>query len=745
MTKLFSIFADHPDIFKSPLEEENEPPVRIHPEKINELFQYVPSEQYTSSYSGLSLLFRALTDLQFGIKSALIEGEWVRDARCAVPLDKRMSHEHPLIEGNNLLLRCLARLQAIDYALSKSPFQEMEESRSSLNRTLQTLIVDVFTCTQLPNPGVQTSKHLKKLEEAFDTELIKRLHEAMLTEGCETEEDAKQLLFYYRNLSSVLEPAKTLVTLTYDETTGVTHRETQYPVTTKTASQLQALEELRECRSCPTKTERTAHTSRAMAFQEADRVFVDLLKKPDRALPAQARKTHLVGTKNAFVVKNELFQEVDRNADDLGTSAMEFFLGRTGSLVYVGKGETDDRVAVQAEQNLIQLEEKWREITGKTNSLQVTVLNTNMHWDGQHRMVGVLRQICGNLPGRFKMVHVSVNEVGTFGQPSVSGAGRTPFQKATRVSVAVRTVLQAITEGLFSIVHCASGQDRTGTVIEKAKQLTMEEWYRSQALSTDNIETMQALGGNAGEIASHLVPGSPGMKFDSKANDLIGPGRTFGGVFTQHTYRKSANTVVKNPVGDVRFLSKPGLILVSVYGSEKGTFQALLEQESDERKKQAGQALMKRIELLVGADPASLSNQALSLLVRTVEKCSSLLESEVSDEDRTAHLKVVGDLCNAFAHQSAPGWAQLSLALLTFASVALIVAGLLFALPTAGISGVGVIAGFSGLGVASLWAATTLPDVVNRRRLVKDIQSFKDAVALDESGQNSTGPDLSMR
>ena len=119
--------------------------------------------------------------------------------------------------------------------------------------------------------------------------------------------------------------------------------------------------------------------------------------------------------------------------------------------------------------------------------------------------------------------------------------GSSPLQKEKRLAGVASVMLKAAAKGFISLVQCASGQDRTGTAIEKTTQTWQEARYKELGLETGNIETMRAMGGNAAEITSHHIPGSRGMKTESKAGD------TFGKAANEQFYLASAKTNKKNP------------------------------------------------------------------------------------------------------------------------------------------------------------------------------------------------------
>lgn len=562
--------------------------------------EYGDDGSSVSFYDQVTDLLREANDARFNIVSKLSEsGEWVRDARAATPLaerieDDRSLHDSPYILGNNALLRCLSRLRAIDYALAKQ-LPDDPSLRNKLKNLFNTLAATMLSTAKGSDSYDAKLKAMQQLETQFNTELVKILHDAGLAQGCKTAADAEALLAHYRNLSSLLVPARTLVTLTYDERARVLHRETQYPVTEKRKTQLEAIERLRSVNPNPDKEEISAHTVRNEAMQTADSMFVDLMKMPDRALPAQTRETHLAGAKNAFIVKNELIsvpEGADPDALLAGESSVEntLWLARSATPVYTGPGETKAGIQAHTRENLEQILTKAHRLRrlGAYDplSIHVTTLNTDSFLKNQSRMVAHVYDATrkhGPSVGREDDVsYMPTNEEGTFRFLDIAPAlqsemrargesaprGSAPLQKATRLSSVTQVVLAAAKHDRLSVVQCASGQDRTGTAIEKATQQWLESRYTAMRLPIHGIADARARGGNAAEIASHHLPGSPGMKRDSIANDQLGARRAaFDEVQTREFYRKSADTNKENRVGSVEFLELPPA-LVAQYRKE---------------------------------------------------------------------------------------------------------------------------------------------------------------------------------
>ncbi|GGI80375.1 hypothetical protein [Legionella impletisoli] len=680
-------------------------------------------------YDHLVDLFREHSDAQFGIVSKLNErGEWVRDATESIPLSQRISHTAPVIEANNTLLRCLSRLRPIDYVLSQKYSGDKPGLRKDIKNQFAQLVQDILTEVNLDKSEHAKQRKFKKLEKEFDTFLIRKLHEANLTEGCETEKDCKKLLSHYRILSSLLIPARPLITLTYDAQNKVFQRETQYPVTEKTEKQKKALQTAFDLNPYPVDTDKTAQTVQALATQKANAFFAELMTQDDRALPAQSRKIHLVGARNAFIVKNELFFGVERDHLEDAQQLEAFkedtlWMARTGVPVYVGKGETAERIQEHTRENLKQIRQaalKRMPETPEALKLHLTTLNTNMRHENQHIMIPHLYQATRDNPeNEDDLSYIPVNLLGTFSwldlAPSLAfesdehrPTGIAPLAKATRAQSAVEVMLKACdSPNTLNVVHCASGQDRTGTVVEKTTQIWMAKRYQEQepALDPNSIQSMRAEGGNAAEIASHHISGSPGMKTVSKSGD------TFTDEASAQFYRKSADLNLSNPVGSVTWLREPSEEAKKAYHDQLAAFEARLNtlrkelkgNKNNQKLFTQGSMILEQVRDIYQS--SRLSAKEVSDLT-WVLSCSNRAISEPKDE---ANIRKLAGLSKEVSGHASPKWRKLGAALAIFACVALVVAGVLAAIPSGGTSlllavagGVGLKAGITGVAASGV-------------------------------------------
>lgn len=679
------------------------------------------------SYEVMSDLLRETNDAQFGIVSTLQPNNiWLRDATTATPLEQRMSREAPVLEANNCLLRCLSRLRPIDYAIDKKMGAEGTVLRQQIKDRFSTLTEEILNIAQGKGNDEEKNELIKKKEEEFNTFLVEKLHDADLTKGCKSGKDAEKLLFHYRNLSSILSPARTMVTLTYDKEANVLQRETQYPVTKKTKEQNIELTKLATITPYPSESQKNSHTSQKLASQEADHLFADLFIKEDRVLGAQARKSHLVGTKNAFIVKNELMPRGDaglpqsiEEIDGLHAAPADtLWLARMGSPAYVGKGEETDAIQTHTQENLQQVRETSAQLMGKDAAkfhVHVTTLNTYTFLEQQSVIVNSIYKATREAGKGDNVSYVPTNPDGTFRAldiaPDLDFAGEAqprgsaPLQKATRIESVSKIVLAASrANDTISIVNCASGQDRTGTAIEKATQDWMKKQYAEKGLSTTNIDHMRAEGGNAAEITTHHIHGSPGMKTDSLANNFFGSSSTFSKEASDEMYLSSAKTNKQNKVGNVAFLLKTNDLARAEYQKLLATFEAAIDADPSKASNpkevilyEKGRILLNQVKDIAGEDPTRLKagdlerlNQALRVAHKGLSESDNVAKTKENARELTA-------IAQNASGKSSSEWKALGIGLLTFACAVLVTVGLILAIPTAGASLLATAAGAVGL------------------------------------------------
>ena len=602
---------------------------------------------------------RIKSDAMFGITSKRIlrplEGDvWVRDATQAYDLNaaERPSHEHISIDANNTLLRMLTRLRPIDYMLSQqSPPQVALRDKIKNKFDEYQGYIKLFSDPSSHGQADRDAaiKGIKKAEESFSTFLVERLHEANLTKGCVTQKDAEALLAHYKVLYSVLDPAMPMITLTYDHATHMLQRETHYPITKKKSFQKKYLDELKTVIPHPLDDEKNAHTVRHEAEQLADACFADLIVADDRMLTSQARKSHLVGVKNAFIVKVETERAFNADggermravlADD-PLSWMDdknpLWLGRMAVPVYVGKGEKDaDKINNHVKANLEQLLMASNTyMPHRGSKIHLTTLNTYTNMDGEKQdvMIDGLRQAMEGTASEVSVI--PTNDVGMFYTPrlaqSIQHKGyMQPGQKADRLDLAVNVTLEAQQQKqTLSFVNCAGGADRTGTVIEKAIQ---QHTAKKMNVNPSVVEAMRARGFNSAEIAHHMVPGTPGMKPCSKANNWFGWGRkTFSDVAAREFYLKTADLNKKNKINHVECFNQPSELARQAYDRDRRALEVQLASIGEEHVGSAMRAAAEKI--LKQADEPSKFKAKHYTQFSEIYKIVTDVMKHISDDD----------------------------------------------------------------------------------------------------------------
>ena len=130
----------------------------------------------------LSQFLRQKNDEQYQIFSKLNkQGEWVRNATQALPLDQRISPDSPIIEANNALLRCLSRLRSIDYAIGKKHGDVGDSMRETIRKEWAAVALDILMTTEGAttvnlNERNHQLKEIKTIEKEFNTLLIEQLY-----------------------------------------------------------------------------------------------------------------------------------------------------------------------------------------------------------------------------------------------------------------------------------------------------------------------------------------------------------------------------------------------------------------------------------------------------------------------------------------------------------------------------------------------------------------------------------------
>lgn len=642
-------------------------------------------------YQTIVDLLRHLNDAEEGIISYFDETNhrWIREAHDAkVPTDPKVLIK---IESNLSLMRCLARLRPIDYVLGEKwdkthpPILELRKQFINLMKAMDDIV------HHASHSADKKRKSIVDAETQFNTFLVKTLSEAGLTSGIYSKKEAKKLLQYYRILSSSLEPARTMVTITYDQANKVLNRETLYPITEKSTAQTNSIQQLKKPKTYQFCQRGKLLSVKKEAFQIADKYFADLLAKPDRVLGSQARKTHLTSLKNGYIVQNELFFDVGKDTDLTTCEPKTLWLARSAAPVYIGKGYSTDEVQKNTQENFSQIQAAAQKHMGLSNEpiIHVTTLTThsiNQSQDIINDHVRKATEIQNNLftnvplniPGTFHPIHINKHLI--FGanrhKPSSIIA---PLQRATRVDYAVQCILAASEQPrTISHGHCASGQDRLGGTFELAEQRWISEQYAAQGILNQEktIERIHILGGTSKEITSHLTPGSCGLKSVSKPNNVFGFRRSFSEHLEPNLYRASANTNQKNNVRNVAFLTQNGnkpLLLENI-----AEFKTLVGNTMP-----SANALIQEIEAI--AHRPNLDAKTIDQLNLTVTLAHKAFVEKNDPLQLKENVRQLG------AHQehilgSAGIWGKIGKALLFFAASLVMAAGILLAIPSQGTS-----------------------------------------------------------
>ena len=278
----------------------------------------------------------------------------------------------------------------------------------------------------------------------------------------------------------------------------------------------------------------------------------------------------------------------------------------------------------------------------------------------------------------------------------------------------------ARTEGFLSAVQCASGQDRTGTAIEKTTQDWMKSVYARRGLNTNNIEEMRAQGGNAAEITTHHVHGSPGMKKESQA------GMTFGQSANDQFYLDSANTNKKNKVGNVRFLEEPSLKARQEYDNQLKDCKAALSSFAPESSDSHNRFMLESKNLISYVESAGIQTQKPT--AKNISELTQVLRSttksinEVNDPQKT--VENVRHMANISQNVSGKSsiWKSIAKSLLLVGCAALVCVGVLAVIPTSGASLLLTAAGMGGLIAAGAYACRD-------KDLSKQVSNFKSALS----------------
>src|SRR3990167_1294889 len=471
----------------------------------------------------------------------------VRDATGTLSSKQPLSPGDPLIESNNMLLRTLSTMRAIDRVLARTGKSELQ---TDLKQKLIHLIAEVkqfqLNIAQEKIPFNQ----IESMEARFNLFLKHTLIAAGLAEGLNTQCDFEMMLTHYRNLASALEPAKSMVTI--QQYGSVTHTETAHPVTRKTALQKEQLAAI----TLTPATGKNFHSAQMPAMQIANIHFQELIAKDDRRLPAGSRATIAPTVKNGYVVQDQLYSA------DSTTAPAECWFTRGGSLAYTGEGETPEQIDAFAEANLQQLQEHIARLRyGKSEyigtRIHLAVLLTNSRWENQSTIISHTKAAKEHYDPSGEVINytnIPLNVLGVFAGileisrlvreqakhnhsplPSqlpeflslanlselLKSLSPTHFLHAcqsSRLMKAIELIQRAAEDpAVTNYISCASGQDRTGIACE----VLIQQWLVAHGIALTDIQQARGLACHNAVVAGLATPGSTGMKPVSQPGDYL--------------------------------------------------------------------------------------------------------------------------------------------------------------------------------------------------------------------------------
>lgn len=597
ITPLVVSFA--PLIFDANQEKEESPQTIYR----NQHYANIHTDLKQHHYATLDDHYRMNTDAEFNISRSLQENKQypagavvVRDAKDAKKLGDP-SIDRFRIEANNTILRVLGRLRSIDYVLMKqikesgqsphTPPAQLRESLKTQFDILEKQVNQLHNNRHLHKP-ISLKDYIKRLnqwEKAFNTEtLCQTLITANLSEGCASTKDFEKLLFHYRNLSALLDPAKPVVTET-KMTIGereilITRREE--PVTQKLQKQKDLIQqEMSDTLIFPAEEQETFHTTQNRATQIANKHFAPLAASDNRMFAAQSRKAML------HTVRNTWRTSIKVTFPNGKEHTYQFM--RSGTATYVGKGESKERILAATKDNKDQIHQFLQDKTIHwvglvtdglglidTTKQKVMVENTKLATEEDKRTRDGLTIASTNLEGLTNEIDLSekMNALFTTLNSQIDKT-RQIGDKAERVrqiaKILIETMKQDPQNALAIILFwCASGQDRTGTAGEFSVQRIIEYFCEQEGIKiTDEvkqlIEAVSIESQHTAMLTSCLIGGSDGCKNDSHAKGLLSADSD------AELYLKSADTNKKNKVDTalLRKINVPSKIAITLYQNEK--------------------------------------------------------------------------------------------------------------------------------------------------------------------------------
>lgn len=682
-------------------------------------------------------------DAQYNIVRR-VEGQVVtRDATAAIAIGD--PDTTPKVEANNLLLRVLARLRSIDHVISEknneTPNAIYSVIREKLKSDYLNLVAKIDEIIPLSISFAKAVDLMKCFEAAFNTNtLCDALHQAHLDKGCKSEKDYKKLLFVYRNFASLLEPTKTLVTVSYDEKNKVLHRITQYPITKKLEEQKKAILKMKSVTFSPLKDEKNYQSIQKLAIQEVNYYFADLLMLDDRMQCAQTRKTHMPGIKNAYLVKNELVflkegQGLQEHFNKAAEPANTQYFARSATPVYIGGGESDEDVQKQTRLNIDQVEAIALEKCAKNDlRIHMSCLVTDSPINKENVMVDHLYHATRmNNTRKNDMSYLPSNFVGTFlslniapslpekGLPSSLPVRMRRAQRYRNIAV-LSSCVRSLQDNWLDLVACASGQDRSETVAEYANRKWAKLRYAAHnKAGEDTIDSVRNRSRNSAEITSHVMHGSRGVKKVSRGEGL------YSDETDQALYSLvSATTNKKNQLDKdqlKRVLEQPSVIATEEYLQAKEELDRVSQGNGSLQLR--GQAVSAEVEKLF----ATGNQRHIGALIKVMQQTTIIVAGPKPNEHETykKELQRYGGIVQGLQKKSF--FNKLSRVMLALGGIALVAAGIIFAVPSCGTSILGAMIGtsmlltYSGVTVAGLglFAATRRKDLGGKCQFVSKV------------------------
>ena len=435
---------------------------------------------------------------QFGIKvqkkDQAIEGE-------LVDCDPELSQDNnTILLVNRMLLRVLSTLQGIDHTLAFYANENLKykDFYTEQRKILKDLYVELLETKNLLELH---EGNIKKLEKKYSAKLFQVLYDCALTSGINTNM-ASLLLVHYRHWASLLEPAPTLMLSCVID--GNRYISTVKPITKKSKVQKEALAKMES--SDQESAPENFHTAHANAFQKANRAFCTRACEDDSLLHPKFRERVQPGLRNAF---NNTLEIITKDGQRFIQTSL-----RCGSIVYVGKGNTENLEATKA--NLQQLH-----AANDEKPIHLIALTTgSSSINHENEMAQGTRQAINDLGSKdYRCTNIPVSELGRIFTPQYDSSieeesklssfeGRT--QRKVSHAIDIASGIERVGNATV-VIMCASGSNRTGVVEARRTLRYIEE--KVQRPTEEMLERFVALSNAL--IPSLTDPGIVGCKHEA--------------------------------------------------------------------------------------------------------------------------------------------------------------------------------------------------------------------------------------